>query len=293
MSNTPIDWRHIVRKTIWRDALHTLRQDLDKQPWTTKMAAHIAWAAGLPAAFMREASQLADFLKVSVSDLILAQVVYDEAWAVDRIRPSRGCTSVSSSRAFGRNLDYGYPENARDLVYHEHLWLDGHYVEVEMFAGLLGWLALSSENLSISVNQAPSLRGLTRNRKPGMFWFRETSRNLLAHSGNQSFARRFANGGEEDMLGRGPASDMLMHGRLGKQRFLMETYGDQLVWQPTEGRGLVAQANVYEIFDLHAGREWERESRQRKQAAVNAASVKAGLRAAHVDGWTIDTFMMR
>jgi len=287
-----IDWRNIVRKKIWVKALRTLEHDLESRPWYINLGAYLRWT-WLPSYFMREIRELAEFLDVKPRTLLMAQVVYDEAWAADYERPSRGCTSLSSSRSFGRNLDYGYPENAAEFVYHESLVLDGHEVEVEMFAGLMGWVALKADNFQICVNQAPSLRSIRRTRMPGMLWFREYSRDMMAALQDSRALQIMAEGGEVDLGAMSPAADILMQLRAGRHRFIAETFDRQFIWERMPSVGLVSQTNVYQLFDLTASPEWEAESAARCRAARSAGSVAGGLKAAAVEGWTIDTFMLR
>ena len=286
-NNYQFDWKQIIRRTgrnLWRQSYQDLERDFKEKVCAIArfITPKLWW--GLPRRLRNEIRQVAGFLGVSERSVFLAQVAYDEFWNACRLEPAHGCTSLSTAKHFGRNLDYSYPDNAADLVYHADTVVAGKEASIEGFAGVLGWLALSNEDVKVTMNQAPCLRPLRRSAMPGLTWFRYLCHELVAAPMNP------ADEGDIE-LATAPAADLLLHIQAGKFRYLAETYDRQLVWRKVTGK--VVQTNSYQLIDgLRAGDEWESNCGQRAKLALSGRSVAEGLRRASVEDWTIDTFML-
>lgn len=231
-----------------------------------------------PAELKAEISAAGD-LGYDLSFLRAAQVLYDESWASCGATPQCGCTSVSDETGFGRNLDWGYPDNAADLV--TRLTVineDGEEFLAEGFAGLFGWLAITGEGKAASLNQAPCLRPITRTATPALWWFRSLLDAELPRLGCRQLAA-------------GPSADVLLHVQIGKDRYLAETFDHQLMVGQLTGKAV--QANTYQLWDLQAGDEWEADSQDRMRRAKRGRTIRSSLSATKVKGWTVDQFVMR
>lgn len=269
-------WAPVIhaQREQWKSAEAALSADLTVPLKCAALARSVLFPAALKAEIASAAAG-----GLCHSFLRAAQVLYDESWASCRATPSCGCTSVSSDRGFGRNLDWGYPDNAAELVTRFTV-VDscGKEYLAEGFAGLFGWLAIAGEDRSASLNQAPCLRRLDRTAVPALWWFRHLLEAELPALGLSQ-------------LRGGPSADVLLHVEVGNQRYLAETL-DQYV---RVGRclGKAVQANTYQLWDCLAGAEWQADSEQRMAAARAARGIPASLQAAAVDGWTVDQFVMR
>ena len=262
MRTTKINWLPIIggHEDKWRSAYARLHADSEHYPWVTRLWARCKWAPGLPTA-----------------------LVDDEGWAVDSV-PGHGCTSVSSDAGFGRNLDYCYPENASELIYHTTINVGGRELVIEGFTGLLGWLAFRGDDSCGAFNQAPPLRKLRRTKTPALFLFREYS--LLL----DSMAPEHLPASGDVMVDRS-ASDFLLHFSKGDRRFIGEYFDGQLVWEAVRDKAV--QANTYQILDLEAeDPEWTEDSLYRMEEARRARGIKASLDAC-ANEWTADSVVLR
>ena len=246
------------------------------------MGARVLWSVGMPMTVVTEAYEVARYLDVDPATVLAAQVVYDEGWAAEDCVPGHGCTSVSSGRYFGRNMDYAWPENAADYIFHQEVEINGRTLFIEGMAGLLGWLAVRGEDSVAAFNQAPCLRSIRRTRRPGLQWFRDQSIQL-------DIAPEGAVPDEGDMMTRATASDFLIHFGKGSRRFLAEVFDGQLVWEAR--RGKIVQANTYQLLDLEADEDWTEDSVYRMRAARAGKGVKASLKAA-ANEYTADSLVL-
>lgn len=272
-----IDWVEQVvapAQALWQDAYEQLERDLKIIPWLDRLAGGFVRRISLPRAFRQEIDEVAAFLEVDPKVVLAAQMVYDEGWAAEALSPRHGCTSVSTPDYFGRNLDYAYPDNAEDYVFQQDIEVAGKSLFIEGFAGLLSWLAYRGHDSAATFNQAPCLRKQSRLGAPTLLWFRQMSLGLEAMD-----EYNIPEGG---VTKKEPtAGDCLIHAQKCDRRFLVETFGKDMVWE--ERDGTITQANTYQVFDLPADPSWELDSHQRMRAAGNASSLREALRAASND----------
>lgn len=280
--NNLINWKEIIDGDQWFAAYAQVEEDLRDLSWLQRNGAKLAWAGAMPEYVRREIASISKFLGVDRNVVTATQVIYDEAWNLDTDVPLRGCTSVSENGAFGRNLDYGYPHNAKDLVFHSEIEVGDRTCRIEGFAGLLGFLAIANDDAAVAINQAPKLRPLRRGRLPGLLWFRREATTIMKDAVDFTDAGR-------TKLPDPPASDLLMHYVIGNKSYLAEVHDQTLVWQHIPGK--VIQTNAYQLFDATASEDWEADSRRRSNAARSGRTLKQSLKKASVNDWTIDTFI--
>ena len=280
-----VDWPEVIGNNapLWISAYQRLEQDIGQLPRWQRIAGRFAWFMGIPAMLEREISEVSKFLGVNRDVVWAAQLVYDEGWAAGLLQPCFGCTSVSSDQGFGRNLDYHYPENASDYIYHQNIRVGDTQIHIEGFAGLLGWLAFSGTTAAASFNQAPNKRPIRRSKCPALFRFRE-----FCHHLETSSARELDD--EGDCWANPAASDFLLHFAKWKRRFIGEFHDSQWVWARQKGKSV--QANTYQLLDIDAGPEWNEDSDWRMETARDGRSIVESLRRTAHDG-TVDTVMLR
>lgn len=282
--NTTINWPEIIagNEKMWLSAYGRLEEDTREYPWLQRWGAQMLWFLGLPSQVVEEAYKVAEYLKVDPDLVMAAQVVYDEGWIAEDAVPGHGCTSVSTDKGFGRNMDYAYPENASDYIYHQDIQVGDTSLHIEGFAGVLGWLAYRGDTSAASFNQAPALRKIRRTKTPGLMWFREHS--LLLESLEDSDIAD-----EGDVWVNPTASDFLLHFVKGDRRFLGEVFDGQLVWERQHKKAV--QANTYQILDLEAHADWTEDSDYRISVARKARGIKSSLAAA-ANEYTADSIIL-
>ena len=281
---TNINWKEFADLSQWQAAYSRISADLKNIPWLQAKVGKMMWSSAIPPRIHREIRKVAAWTGYPVDVVMAAQVVYDEAWNFGGDHPLMGCTSVSYKGRFGRNLDYGYPENAADLVYHATIPLADKECLIEGFAGLLSFLAITDSHVAVSLNQAPSARPLRRHRIPGLLWFRSSAENLMSSKDDLS---DFG----DVWLANPPASDVLLHYVIGNKSYIAETHDKQMMWKKMSGK--VVQTNAYQLIDVRGSEQWEVESAERAAKARAGRSIPASLRAAYVDDWTIDTIILK
>jgi diadenosine tetraphosphatase ApaH/serine/threonine PP2A family protein phosphatase len=277
-----IEWKTLIKghEGLWREAYAQIEKDLQKVNfWKRKF--HLARWRGIPSSLHREINEISAYLRVPREVVVVAQVVYDEGWAEDLAVPGHGCTSVSDDTGFGRNLDYAYPSNAAKFVYEHAAVVDGKPVRLQMFAGLLGWLAFAGPTAAAALNQPPALRKIDRTKPPTLWWFREQCRWLEATD--------IVLPEEGSAKGQGVAADCLLHFRKGTERFLAEVHQKTIAWRKATGR--VAQTNTFQILNLNAPAYWEDESQSRIDRALAAESIPDAL-AKTANSYTVGTILL-
>lgn len=277
-------WREVLKAQapLWHLAEEQVSADLTLKRKIAATARSVVYPSSLKVELASAASWIPG---ISGSFLKAAQVMYDELWSLCGDTPICGCTSVSTPAEFGRNLDWGYPDRVKELVTEfEVIDTRGNSYLVEGFAGLFGWLAVSGETRSMSLNQAPSTRPVGRASTPALWWFRELLEAPLPRS---------QDGVTEYKITNAPGADMLLHVKEGKRRFIAETLGDRIRLLDVSGEAKRVQTNEYTLFPHLSPPAWRADSDGRVAAAMAGANVTEGLDNAWVNGWSVHRFMMR
>ncbi|HRQ87171.1 MAG TPA: hypothetical protein PLA50_00100 [Bacteroidia bacterium] len=289
-------WKPVLRhqRDQWMLAQEAFLPDLT----LPRRLAAGARALLFPPAMKAEVSSVPEALPGIRADVVqAAQVLYDESWNACRADPGAmpacGCTSVSTAGGgFGRNLDWCYPDCAEDLVT-EFRVVDtyGREFLAEGFAGLLGWLALSGEELSVSLNQAPACRPISRTAVPALRWFCDLLG--LADGETLDWLSSFPAGEVRELEAPWtPGADVLMHLVAGDRRYLLESFGRRVRIRAARPREKLAQANVYQLFDMKMSEDWEADSAWRMSRVLSGRGVRNSLDRAYVDGRTVHQFVM-
>jgi hypothetical protein len=287
-------WLELLRsnskvKRLFREAYATVEADL-VNTWIARSLYYGKYLT-FPVGLRREVAAVAGYLNVPVSVVAAAQVLYDTAWALGvRTTPIFGCTSASfcleGQVNFGRNLDWGYPENAEEFIF--HMVVDDR-LKVECFAGLLGWLACHTwgreSPMFASFNQAPKASSARLTGAPAIWTFT-----------NFTLGPR-----DSKLLVQEPTmSDFLVHHGDGVIRELIEVNDSKIFQKRVDYRSeeLLVQTNRYAVAPKivrQRNSEFDQDSKQRetkvRRAYRKTGEIHAMLYAAEGDS-TIDHFVM-